>query len=147
MSKPLTPNEPEPKPFIWPVRIYYEDTDAGGIVYHANYLKFAERGRTEYLRARGYNHTEVLAEHKIILVVRHIEIDYRAPSRLDDQLEVRTTLMTLGNTSLMLDQAIYRGETLLADLKVTVVAISPNGKAMRLPPQLRQIFGSHKAAK
>src|ERR1700677_4981875 len=111
-----------PEPTIFPIRIYYEDTDAGGIVYHANYLKFAERGRTELLRALGLDHRKVLADHNLILVVRHVEIDYRAPARLDDSLEVRTETMSIGNTSIGLKQAIYRGEKLLADLKVPVVA-------------------------
>ena len=124
----------------FPIRVYYEDTDAGGIVYHANYLKFAERARTELLRSLGYDHQKVLAEHNLILVVRHIEVDYRAPSRLDDLLEVRTQAASIGNTSIGLKQAVYKEDKLLADLKVTVVAISPDGKALRLPPHLRQIF-------
>jgi len=128
------------------IRIYYEDTDAGGIVYHANYLKFAERGRTEYLRSLGYDHQQVMAEYKLILVVRHIEIDYRAPARLDDLLEVRTETIACGNTSIGMKQQVYKGEKLLAELKVTVVAVTPEGKAVRLPPHLRQIFGSHKPA-
>jgi len=139
--------ELKPNFYTFPIRIYYEDTDAGGIVYHANYLKFAERGRTELLRTLGYDHKKVLAEHNLILVVRHIEIEYRAPARLDDLLEVRTEALSIGNTSIGLKQAVYREDKLLADLKVTVVAINPQGKALRLPPQLRQIFGSHKPAK
>jgi acyl-CoA thioester hydrolase len=128
------------KLFTFPIRIYYEDTDAGGIVYHANYLKFAERARTELLRHLGYDHKKVRDEYDLILVVRHIEIDYLAPSRLDDLLEVRTESSSIGNTSIGLKQSIYRGDKLLADLKVTVVAVSKEGKAMRLPPHLRQIF-------
>lgn len=129
-----------PEPYIFPIRIYYEDTDAGGIVYHANYLKFAERGRTEYLRSLGYDHRRMLAEDNLILVVRHIEIDYRAPARLDDLLEVRTETASWGNTSIVLKQTIHRADKLLAELKVTVVAITPEGKAVRIPPHLRQIF-------
>jgi acyl-CoA thioester hydrolase len=93
------------------------------------------------LRELGYDHGQVLAEHKLILVVRHVEIDYLAPARLGDLLEVRTETMSIGNTSIGLKQAVYKGDKLLADLKVTVVAISPEGKALRLPPHLRQIFG------
>ena len=141
---PATPESdlrnPMNKPHTFPIRIYYEDTDAGGIVYHANYLKFAERARTELLRNLGYDHHKVMAEYNLILVVRHIEIDYLAPSRLDDLLEVRTEGTSIGNTSIGLKQSVYRGDKLLADLKVTVVAITPDGKALRLPPHLRQIF-------
>ncbi|MGE3623175.1 MAG: tol-pal system-associated acyl-CoA thioesterase [Bdellovibrionales bacterium] len=135
------------KPHIHPIRIYYEDTDAGGIVYHANYLKFAERARTELLRFLGYDHQRVKQEFNLILVVRHVEIEYYAPARLDDALEVRTQPTKIGNTSIGLKQSIYKDEKLLADIKVTVVAISPEGKALRLPPHLRQIFGSQTPAK
>jgi acyl-CoA thioester hydrolase len=124
----------------FPIRIYYEDTDAGGIVYHANYLKFAERARTEYLRSKGYDHRRILAEDKFILVVRHEEIDYQAPAKLDDLLEVRTETLEWGNTSITLKQSVYRNDKLLAELKVTIVAVSPEGKAVRIPPHLRQIF-------
>ncbi len=121
-------------------RVYYEDTDAGGIVYHANYLKFAERGRTEYLRAVGYDHHKVSADFGLLLVVKHIEIDYRAPARLDDVLEVATEVLEIGNTSMVMRQSISRKKAVLAELKVVIVAITPAGKAMRWPPQLRQIF-------
>jgi len=133
--------------FVFPIRVYYEDTDAGGIVYHANYLKFAERGRTEYLRTLGYDHQKVKAEHNLILVVRHAAIDFRAPARLDDRLEVRTELEQIGNTSIDLKQDVYRDKTLLAGLKITIVAVTADGRAQRLPPQLRQIFGSQKVTK
>ena len=136
-----TAQKSDNKTFVWPVRIYYEDTDAGGIVYHANYLKFAERARTEYLRSKGYDHQRILAEDKLILVVRHEEIDYRAPAKLDDLLEMRTETSEWGNTSLTLKQAVYRADKLLAELKVTIVAVSKEGKAVRIPPHLRQIFG------
>jgi acyl-CoA thioester hydrolase len=122
-------------------RVYYEDTDAGGIVYHANYLKFAERGRTEFLRALGYDHHQVQEEHNLMLVVRHAEIDYRASGKLDDMLDISTEVVEFGNTSLTMRQIVKRGETVLADMKVVVVAVSGIGKAARIPPQLRQIFG------
>jgi len=125
----------------FPVRVYYEDTDAGGIVYHANFLKFAERARTEWLRSTSYPHERVRAEHKLLLVVRHIEIDYRAPAKLDEQLEVRSSLDSVGNSSLTLKQDVYRGNTLLAALKVVIVAINEAGRPARLPPQLRQVLG------
>lgn len=124
-------------------RVYYEDTDAGGIIYHANFLKFAERGRTEALRAGGYDHKRVMDEFGLLLVVKHIEIDYKAPGRLDDVLTVTTEVLAPGNTSLTMKQTISRESTILAVLKVVIVAITPEGRPMRWPPQLRQIFGSH----
>ena len=82
-----TPSEPH----RFPIRIYYEDTDAGGIVYHANYLKFAERGRTEWLRSGGWDHQRVAREWNIYLIVRHVAIDYKTSARLDDLLEIETS--------------------------------------------------------
>lgn len=124
-------------------RVYYEDTDAGGIVYHANYLKFAERGRTEYLRSVGYDHHAIAKEFDgLLLVVKHIEIDYRAPARLDDMLEIRTTVIACGNTSLTMHQTIYLAEKCVAEMKITIVGITPAGRPVRLPEILRQDFVS-----
>jgi len=122
-------------------RVYYEDTDAGGIVYHANYLKFAERGRTEFLRALGYDHHQVKAEHNLMLVVRHAEIDYRASGKLDDLLDIATEVSEFGNSSLTMRQIVRCNDAILAEMKIVVVAVSGIGKAARIPPQLRQIFG------
>lgn len=132
--------EPKPKAFVLPVRVYYEDTDAGGIVYHANHLKFAERCRTEWLRSLGYDHNKVMEEFGLLLVVKHIDIDYKAPARLDDQLEVHTYIENFGNTSITMQQNILREGKPIASLKVTVVAINRDSRPERMPPQLRQIF-------
>lgn len=130
-----------------PIRVYYEDTDAGGIVYHANYMKFAERARTEMLRLGGHDHRQLLAEYGLIFVVRYAEVDYRAPARLDDLLEIRTETIACGNTSFTLRQAVSLGDKIIAELKSVIVAINPAGRPIRLPPQLRQIFCSHLEAK
>ncbi|MDE2030363.1 MAG: tol-pal system-associated acyl-CoA thioesterase [Alphaproteobacteria bacterium] len=122
-------------------RVYYEDTDAGGIVYHANFLRFAERGRTEYLRALGFDHHQVRNDHNLMLVVRHIEIDYRAPGKLDDTLDIATEVLEYGNTSLTMRQAVRRGETVLADMKVVCVAVGGSGKAVRIPEELKRMLG------
>jgi acyl-CoA thioester hydrolase len=127
------------EPFTIHARVYYEDTDAGGIVYHANYLKFAERGRTEYLRFIGWDRPRVEREFGIGFIVRHAEIEYRAPAKLDDLLTVKTTVAAIGNTSMTLKQDIWRDDKLLAEMKITVVAVNAEGKAVRFPPQLRQI--------
>jgi acyl-CoA thioester hydrolase len=123
-----------------PFRVYYEDTDAGGIVYHANYLKFAERGRTEALRSTGLDHQSILRDFNIILIVRHLEIDYRAPAKLDDLISVTTRVTEMGNSSFTMTQSIGRDDKELALLKVVIVAINPTGTPVRIPPQLRQIF-------
>lgn len=133
---------PHAKPHAhrFPIRIYYEDTDAGGVVYNANFLKFAERARTEYLRELGHNQSDITAEYKIYWVVRHAEIDYRAPAKLDDLLDISTDIVNIGNTSMTIGHVIRRAETVLAEIKIVLVFVNLAGKAVRIPPHLRQIF-------
>lgn len=118
---------------VWPVRVYYEDTDAGGIVYHANYLRFAERARTELLRARGIDHRRLHAEHGVAFAVRECAIDYRAPARLDDALEVRTRVLRVGGAALRLEQTIWRGATVLARIEVRLGCVRADGRPGRWP--------------
>lgn len=123
-----------------PVRIYYEDTDAGGIVYHASFLRFAERGRSEWLRENGINNSDLLPGHGFHFVVRHIAIDYLTPGRLDDLLEVQTSVVDLGNASFTMQQNITRDGTAVASMKVVLVCINEAGKAVRIPDMLRAIL-------
>ena len=120
-------------------RIYYEDTDAGGVVYHANYLRYFERGRTEYLRERGLSVAD-LAERGYIFPVVHLEIDYRAPAVLDDLVRVETELLDMGKTSFTLGQQVVRAGDgrVLAAGRVTLVCASSAMKARRLPDELLQ---------
>ena len=97
--------------FLWPVRVYYEDTDDGGVVYYANYLKFMERARTEWIRLRGFEHTALRDEYGVFFAVSRLAIDYRQPARLDDCLRVGVKLMSLGRASLQLEQQILRAPT------------------------------------
>lgn len=124
-----------------PVRIYYEDTDAGGIVYHASFLRFAERGRSEWLRENGLvKNSDLLDKHGFHFVVRHITIDYLAPAKLDDLLTVTSSVVDLGNASFTMHQQITRDAQPIADMKVVLVCINANGKAVRVPEILRTIF-------
>jgi acyl-CoA thioester hydrolase len=120
-------------------RIYYEDTDAGGVVYHANYLGYFERGRTEFLRARGLSVAE-LADRGCIFPVVRLEIDYRAPAVLDDLVRVETEVLEVGRTSFVLGQQVVRAADgrVLAAGKVTLVCTSAAMKARRLPGELVQ---------
>ena len=120
-------------------RIYYEDTDAGGVVYHANYLRYFERGRTEYLRERGLSVAD-LAERGYIFPVVRLEIDYRAPAVLDDQVRVETEVLDMGKTSFTLGQQVVRAVDgrVLAAGRVTLVCTSSAMKARRLPDELLQ---------
>ena len=124
--------------FAFPVRVYYEDTDAGGIVYYANYLRFAERARTEYIRARGCSQQDALEnEDKFGFAVRHIDVDYKAPAVLDDALTVTCEVKEFGGASAVMFQQIWRGEKLLTELEVKVVYLSLNKKRpVRIPQEL-----------
>lgn len=125
----------------YPVRVYYEDTDAGGIVYHANYLRFAERGRTEALRDLGVPHAEMSALHGLFFMVRRIKVDYLAPARLDDSLVVETTTLAVGGATVDLRQDMVRAgdAVLLARLELQLVCgrISDQRPA-RIPPRWRE---------
>ncbi|MDR3474473.1 MAG: tol-pal system-associated acyl-CoA thioesterase [Devosia sp.] len=119
-------------PDRFPVRVYYEDTDFSGNVYHAAYLKFFERARTEFLRAHGVHHSE-LAKGGITFAVRSMTIEFEAAAHIDDLLEVRTGLVGATGARLSLDQAIWRGGQRLVAAHVVVVAINAAGRATRLP--------------
>lgn len=94
--------------FLWPVRVYYEDTDSGGVVYYANYLRFMERARTEWLRSLGFEQDELLARESVLFAVRSAQVDYIKPARFNDLLMVRTSLRRRGRASLTFNQNIHR---------------------------------------
>jgi acyl-CoA thioester hydrolase len=100
--------------FNWNIRVYYEDTDAGGVVFYANYLKFFERARTEWLRAAGVGQQALLESHRVLFVVKSTAVDYHAPAKLDDELIVTVTVEKLGRASIQFIQETWRGDRLLA---------------------------------
>lgn len=120
------------------VRVYYEDTDAGGVVYYANYLRFAERARSEAIRCAMGREGGLWKKEDPLFVVRHIEADYVSPARLDDFLTVTVDLVALGGASMEMHQTIRRGEEVLNRMKVTLVTVSQDGKVLRLPAEWRQ---------
>lgn len=101
--------------FTFPIRIYYEDTDAGGVVYHARYLHFFERARTEFLRTLCFSQQQLLTVQKQAFVVRKMEIDFRLPAKLDEQLQVLTKIVSLKASSIIFEQQLMREQTLLCD--------------------------------
>ncbi len=119
------------------LKVYYEDTDAGGVVYYANYLRFMERGRTEYLAERGVDVAGLHNEGKF-LVVTHVDISYRQPARLGDNLEITTEVEDARTVKVTLRQQVLREGTLLVDALLTFACIDREGKPQRLPP----VFGS-----
>jgi len=120
-----------------PIRVYYEDTDAGGIVYYANYLKFAERARTEMLREAGFHHTAMMEGDGIMLAVRRVTAEYFRPAKLDDALDVTTSVTGLGAATVDLDQSIRREGVELCRVHVTIACVGRDGRPVRLPADLR----------
>jgi len=119
------------------VRVYYEDTDFSGVVYHANYLKFFERGRTEALRETGIGHAALLeGEDKLAFTARRLDVEFIKPARIDDLLQVRSTVTAAKGARLWFSQEIWRGEEQLASAEVEIACISLDGKPRRLPADL-----------
>lgn len=114
---------PEGPRFSLPIRVYYEDTDAAGVVYYANYLRFCERARTECLRELGFEQASLLAAQRIAFVVKSVEADYRSPARLDDALDVVSHIASLGGASLVFAQQIVRGADLLFEGRFRIACV------------------------
>ena len=129
--------------FSWPVRVYWEDTDAGGVVYYANYLKFMERARSEWLRAHGFEQDALRDEAGVAFVVRRVEIDYLSPARFNEQLDVSVTLHEAGRASLTVRQELTCGERCLARAVVTLACVDAAlFKAVKIPAPILQSLTS-----
>ncbi|RGP38470.1 tol-pal system-associated acyl-CoA thioesterase [Pseudotabrizicola alkalilacus] len=122
------------------VRVYYEDTDLAGIVYYANYLKFIERGRSEWVRVCGVDQARLRAEQGIVFAVRRVEADYLRPAVFDDLLAVTTELVELGGAKIVLDQAVWRGEERLFAARVVLVCVGAGMGAVRIPAGVRAVL-------
>jgi acyl-CoA thioester hydrolase len=130
-----------PQPFCLPVRVYYEDTDAAGVVYYANYLKFMERARTEWLEALGFPLAAFEREHGVVFVVRHCAIDYLSPARLNDALEVSVEPLKLGAATIEARQDVRRGNDLLTSALVTLACLdAARWRPARVPSALAAIL-------
>lgn len=129
---------------VLPIRVYYEDSDAAGIVYYANYLRFAERGRTEFLRLLGIDQTALREREGLVFAVRRAEVDYFQPARLDDAVEVRSRLVEVGGASVSALQRVLRGGRPLASLSVKVACLFlADGRPARLPLGVRQTLAPY----
>lgn len=127
--------------FSWPVRVYYEDTDAAGVVYYANYLCYCERARTEWLRALGLDQRNMRAETGLVFVVTQVEAKYLRGAELDDALDVQTQVVRIGGASVIFEQRILRGAEQIFVAKITIACVDWNKKqAVRLPDQLRSLL-------
>ncbi|GLQ00311.1 MAG: tol-pal system-associated acyl-CoA thioesterase [Pseudomonadota bacterium] len=118
--------------FVWPIRVYYEDTDSGGVVYHSQYVNFMERARTEWLRALGVEQSTLRQEQGLLFAVHSMQINYRRPAVFNDLLQVISRLQKRSGASIVFEQSIYRGEELLCDALVRVASL--NAETFRPKP-------------
>ncbi|NBC34122.1 MAG: tol-pal system-associated acyl-CoA thioesterase [Alphaproteobacteria bacterium] len=125
----------------FPVRVYWEDTDGSGIMYHASYLRFAERARTEMLRLMGTNQGMLLAREGLAFPVRRAEVDFLSPAQIDDHLEVVTRVLSVRNATVLLEQGIRRGEQMLARLVIRLACVNRGGRPVRIPAMIKAAFG------
>lgn len=121
------------------IRVYYEDTDMGGIVYHANFLKYIERGRSEWVAEMGVDQAKMRDEDGIVFVVRRVDAEYLLPARYGERLEVLTSVASLTGARLVMDQVVMRGDTKLFAAQVTAVCMTLEGRPVRMPEALRAL--------
>ena len=127
------------KTHIFPVRVYYEDTDLSGLVYHASYLRFMERGRSEFLRASGMGHRDLLeCEEPLVWAVRRITVSFLRPARIDESLTITTSVAALGGARMRLKQAIWRELDMLLEAEVEACVITLDGRPRRVPDPIRK---------
>jgi len=123
--------------FEWPVRVYYEDTDSGGVVYHSNYLNFMERARTEWLRALGFEQDVLIEQHQCLFAVHSMQINFKRPAKFNDALIVRSQIVKAVGARMEFDQKIYRGDELLCQAAVKIACLDANRfRPIPLPPFL-----------
>ena len=128
--------------FVYPLRVFYEDTDAAGIVYYANYLKFIERARTEMMRAAGIDHSSMRESQGVLFIVRRCTLDYRKPARLHDWLEIHTRITALKGASLEAEQSVLKEGELLVNAELRLACIHESGAPARFPADLRAALES-----
>ena len=128
------------KNFFHKLKVYYEDTDSGGIVYYANYLKFLERARTEALVTLGFSNKKIKEDFGSLIIVKSCNIEYKKPAFLEDELNIRSFVKSITKTSFFMNQFISRGEDIIVEAKVHLVFVNNKGKPMRIPGSLFQNF-------
>lgn len=124
---------------LFPIRVYYEDTDMAGVVYYANYLRYIERARSDWVREMGIDQNAMRDDEGIVFVVRRVEADYLASARFDDELEVQTNVVSASGVRLIMEQHVMRQEACLFSAIVTIVCVNADGKPVRLPANIRQM--------
>ena len=126
--------------FFHKLKVYYEDTDSGGVVYYANYLKFLERARTEALNSIGYSNKKVKDDFKSLIIVKTCNIEYRKPAYLEDELSVRSFVKSISKTSFFMNQIITRSDDIIVEAQVHLVFVNSKGKPIKIPEQIYSKF-------
>ena len=126
------------KQFKHKVKIYYEDTDAGGVVYYANYLKYLERARSEAIYSLGLTNTNLQKDHDTLIIVKSCNIEYKKPAKLEDQLEIKSSIISISNTSFKMRQKAFRDSELITDCEIHLVIVDKKGKPSKIPEILKK---------
>ena len=126
------------KKFNFNVKVYYEDTDAGGVVYYANYLKFLERARSEAIYSLGFSNSDLLESHGILLIVKSCNIEYKKPAKFEDKLQIVSETISFTKTSFLMRQDIKRNDELISVADIHLVAVDKNGKPSKIPEEFKQ---------
>ena len=124
--------------FSYKLKVYYEDTDAGGVVYYANYLKFFERARTEAIEEIGLSNKKLLKENGILIIVKSCKIEYKKPAKLEDQLEIKSSIISTSKTSFKMKQKAYKDQELITDCEIHLVIVDKKGKPTKIPNLLKK---------
>ena len=126
------------KKFSFTLKIYYEDTDAGGVVYYANYLKFLERARSEAIYSLGYTNSSILERFGVLLIVKSCNIEYKKPARFEDTLEIISEIKSFTKTSFLMKQSILRNNEIISDAEIHLVSVDKKGKPTKIPEDLKK---------
>ena len=126
------------KKFNFNVKVYYEDTDAGGVVYYANYLKFLERARSEAIYSLGFSNSDLFKKHGILLIVKSCNIEYKKPAKFEDKLQIVSETVSFTKTSFLMRQDIKRNDELISVADIHLVAVDKNGKPSKIPEEFKQ---------
>ena len=129
-----------PKEFIHEIKVYYEDTDVGGVVYYSNYLKFLERARTEFINSIGLSNKKLLDEYKTLIIVKSCNIDYIKPAKLEDKLQIYSTIESFKKASFIILQNIKKNDDLIIKAKLKLVTVNKEGKPIKIPSVLEKEF-------
>ena len=126
--------------FFHKIKVYYEDTDSGGVVYYANYLKFLERARTEALFSIGYSNKKIKEKFNSLIIVKSCSIDYKKPANLEDELKIRSFVKSITKTSFFMNQFISRDEEIIVEAQIHLVFVNENGKPVKIPDEIYSKF-------